>query len=173
MPCPLCSLWAAGWWESVHSPFSQDREVGRGCLCTPGRPSWLCPGLLCWECVPSVCNYLTESQTAEQGPWRALGPDPFPEEKKQMQTTQQLHNNCFTFRTTELVSSHSWETADTYRQPKTGHFHRLLICVSLFGVVDQLGKTKQENTCNQTYYVCRREQLKSEYVTHETAFIQK
>lgn len=94
VPSPLCSLWAAGWWVSVHSPFSQGREVGRGCLCTLGQPSSLCPGSVCWGCVPSVCSVSTVSQTVERGPWRALGPDPFPEGKKQTQT-KQLHINGF------------------------------------------------------------------------------
>lgn len=102
VPCPLCRLWAAGWWEWVHSLFSQDREAGRGCLCTPRRPSWLCPGSVCWGCVPSVCSLLTESQTVERGPWRALGPDPFPEENKQTRTKQWFHVNSLIFREPQL-----------------------------------------------------------------------
>lgn len=76
--CPLCSLWAAGWWVSVHSLSLWDTEVGKGCLCTPGQPSLLCPNSVCLVNVLSVCSCLTASQTVEQGPWRALGPGPFP-----------------------------------------------------------------------------------------------
>lgn len=78
----LCSLWAAGWSESIRFPFSQDKEVGRGFLCTPGQPSWLCPGFLCWGCVPSSCSSLTDSQTVERELWKALGSDPFPEKRE-------------------------------------------------------------------------------------------
>lgn len=137
-PSPLCILWAAGWWESVRSLFSQDKEVETGCLCTPGQPSWLCPGSVCWGYAPSTYNRSTGSQTGERGPWRALGPDPFPEEaKSQAMTSHQL-------RETQC------ETAVTNRQPKTGHFHCLLISVSLFGIINQLGEIKRESTDRQS-----------------------
>lgn len=29
-------------------------------------------------------------------------------------------------------------SAETHRQPETGHFHRFLVSVSLFGIIDQL-----------------------------------
>lgn len=96
LPAPACNLWAAGWWEWVHSVFSQDKGVGKGCPCTPGPPSLPCPGSLCWGCVPSSCSRSRESRTSVQGPWRVLGPGPFPE---QMQTdsngTQRHHMSGF------------------------------------------------------------------------------
>lgn len=81
-PSPLCSLWAAGWWLWVHSLSLRGTEAGRGCLCTPGRPSWLCPGSVCWGGAPAACSRSTAFRTAERGLWRASGPDPFPEEKE-------------------------------------------------------------------------------------------
>lgn len=149
VPCPLCSLWAADWWEWVHSPSWRDREVGRGCLCTQGQPSLPCPGSVCWEYVPSVCSLSTVSQTVAQGPWRALAPGPFPGKRKLTQTKGQLHINRFIFTMIKLVTLQRGDAAGTYRQPKTGHFHRLFICVPLFGIVDQLEKIKHANINGQ------------------------
>lgn len=79
LPAPACKLWAAGWWGTVHSVFSPDTGGGKGCLCTPGLPSWPGPGSVCWGCAPSWCSRSRESRTSARGPWRASGPGPFPE----------------------------------------------------------------------------------------------
>lgn len=130
LPAPVCNLWAAGWWERVHSVFWQDKGVGKGCLCTPGRPSLPGPGSVCWGCVPSSCSRSRGSRTSVQGPWRASGPGPFPEQMHDV-TRVDLESQAKT------LQQPSW-TAGTHRQPKTGHFHCLLIGVSLFSVINQL-----------------------------------
>jgi len=148
VPAPLCSLWAAGWAVSVHSLFSQDREAGRGCLCTPRRPSSLCPGSVCWEGVPSACSLLTDSQTAERGPWRALAPDLFPEEKKHAQAKQQLHNNGFTFSVSftkrETESCRHAPSAKTWPFSSPSH-----LCLP-FWRSPPAAKTKQDKAHSQT-----------------------